>query len=67
MSFTKWKTCPEWDLKYLKHVNNGETKMSVNIGDKGRILELDAVKAYAYRAEDVAETLLFCSTWKRGI
>ncbi|KRY99627.1 hypothetical protein T4B_1855 [Trichinella pseudospiralis] len=26
MSSAKWQTCPEWDLKYLKQVEDGETK-----------------------------------------
>ncbi|KRY18607.1 hypothetical protein T01_9953, partial [Trichinella spiralis] len=26
MSSAKWQTCLEWDLKYLKQVENGETK-----------------------------------------
>ncbi|KRY62494.1 hypothetical protein T4B_1866, partial [Trichinella pseudospiralis] len=26
MSSAKWQTCPEWDLKYLKQVEIGETK-----------------------------------------
>ncbi|KRY62830.1 hypothetical protein T4A_10458 [Trichinella pseudospiralis] len=26
MSSAKWQTCPEWDLKYLKQEDDGETK-----------------------------------------
>ncbi|KRX31144.1 hypothetical protein T09_3951, partial [Trichinella sp. T9] len=26
MSSAKWQTCPEWDLKYLMQVEDGETK-----------------------------------------
>ncbi|KRX81346.1 hypothetical protein T06_6383 [Trichinella sp. T6] len=25
MISVKWQTCPEWDLKYLKHVEDRET------------------------------------------
>ncbi|KRX54746.1 hypothetical protein T09_8307 [Trichinella sp. T9] len=27
MRSLKWQTCPEWDLKYFKQVDDGQTKM----------------------------------------
>ncbi|KAL1236857.1 Proton-gated ion channel [Trichinella pseudospiralis] len=37
MSSAKWQTCPEWDLKYLKQVEDGETKNGPHPGARSSL------------------------------